>query len=312
MALDRCHTAMSSRVNNSLNGASVAGAAVRQGQGNNEGGPHPRTLQEARGDDKSGPGVRICLLSMAFLATPSGGPLLKERPDDSLQDRPRRSHWRRRPDRLRPAVPHRLGADVWPQRARAPAASRAGGGPAGPAWRRHGAGGLRLSAAGRRPGHARAQGRLRRRQLVPARRFGTAQEGHGARRVARHQRQDLHRPGPGHWRACRRRRAHLRGGQPLQHQLPHRHAQRRRRAQVPLLRHDRPGREPRPRPAGQACPGRRAGGDPSGGLGQPLGQAVSRLFQRPHRRQARHRRHRRPGLAQGHLRAHGAAARCPP
>ena len=44
--------------------------------------------------------------------------------------------------------------------------------------------------------------------------------GHGTRRPARHQRQDLHRPRQGHRPQRRQRRARAGGRQPLQHQLP--------------------------------------------------------------------------------------------
>ena len=64
--------------------------------------------------------------------------------------------------------------------------------------------------------------RVRRRGHRAARRLAPAHEGHGARRAALGERQDLHRSGPRAERACRRRLESARRRQPGQHELPDR------------------------------------------------------------------------------------------
>ena len=152
--------------------------------------------------------------------------------------------------------------------------------------RRHGARRLRLPAGARHRRHLGPQDRLRRHVVGAPRRLHPAQGRHGARRPAQRERRDLQAAGPGHRRERRLRRAHPRRRQPVQHELPHRPLQRTRGAGRPLVRHDPPRREPGQGAAGRQ--GRRAGGrrHQRGHLGQPLGHAVPRLRQRPHRRQA--------------------------
>ena len=62
---------------------------------------------------------------------------------------------------------------------------------------------------------------------------------------AGHQRQNFHRPGPGHSEARRRRCSHSRRGKPVQYELSHRHEQRAGTLARPLLRHDPTGRKSR-------------------------------------------------------------------
>ena len=103
--------------------------------------------------------------------------------------------------------------------------------------------------------------RVRRRVVVPARRFDPAQGRDGARRPPVGQRRDLQAAGPGDQRARGRRRARARRREPVQHELPHRPVERARRARRPLVRDDAARREPRQDPArpqgGRAGPRRR-------------------------------------------------------
>ncbi len=101
--------------------------------------------------------------------------------------------------------------------------------------------------------------RLRRRQRRAARRLAPAHEGHGARRAAVGERQDLHRPGQGAERARGRRREGARRGQPGEHELPDRDEQRARHPARALHLDDAPRPQPRGRAAGDQAggPGRR-------------------------------------------------------
>ena len=72
----------------------------------------------------------------------------------------------------------------------------------------------------------RTSTKVSRRELGAARRRRAAQGRHGTQGFARHQRQDFHRPGQGHPKKRRHRRARARRRQSVQYQLPHRHAQR--------------------------------------------------------------------------------------
>ena len=82
-------------------------------------------------------------------------------------------------------------------------------------------------------------------------RLAAAHQGHGARRAARGERQDLHRPGQGAERSRRRRREGARGGQPGQHELPDRDEQRSRHSPRALHLDDAPRPQPGGRPTGQ-------------------------------------------------------------
>ena len=106
--------------------------------------------------------------------------------------------------------------------------------------------------------HLGPQDGIRRHVVGAAGRFDPPQGGHGARRSPQRQRRHLQAAGPGHRRERRLRRAHPRGRQPLQHQLPHRAVQHARGARRPLVRHDPPRREPGQGAAGSQ--GRCAGG----------------------------------------------------
>ena len=111
--------------------------------------------------------------------------------------------------------------------------------------RRDGARRLRVPAARGCRADRRRQPRVRRRQLRAARRLPAAHEGHGARRAARGERRDLHRPGSGARRERGRRRADPRRRQPRQHQLPDRDEQRGRDPARAVHRDDAPRPQPR-------------------------------------------------------------------
>ena len=167
---------------------------------------------------------------------------------------------------------------------------------AGPRGRGDGARRLCIPPGQRHRDDHRPQHRIRRHLLGAAGRLDPPQGRDGAGRPADRQRRDLRSPGPGHRRQRRLRRARPGGGKPVQHQLPHRPRQRPRGPGRPLVRHDPPRREPGEEPAGEE--GRGAGGlrHQPDHLGQPLGHAVPRRGQRPDRRQAGRRGHRRHGL----------------
>ena len=94
---------------------------------------------------------------------------------------------------------------------------------------------------------------LRRCERRAARRLAAAHEGHGARRAAQRERQDLHRPGQGAERPRRRRREGARRRQPREHELPDRDEQRAGHPARALHVDDAPRPQPRGRPArGQA------------------------------------------------------------
>ena len=92
-------------------------------------------------------------------------------------------------------------------------------------------------------------------QLGPAGRLLSAQAGHGTQGPARHQRQDLRRPGQGAGRERGHGRAHPGRRQSVQHQLPGRLQQRPGHSRRPLDGHD-PAR-PQPGPHGPGQEGRR-------------------------------------------------------
>ena len=133
----------------------------------------------------------------------------------------RRRHRRGRPDRLQHPPPHRGGRGVRPGPAGHPPAPRDPGrqGPGGAPGRGHGARRLRLPAAARHGAHRTTRGWRSRTPTGPPRRQQAPRPGHGARRPAQGQRQDLHRAGPGDRRGRLGRRPGGRGRQPLQHQL---------------------------------------------------------------------------------------------
>ena len=82
--------------------------------------------------------------------------------------------------------------------------------------------------------------------------------GHGARRPARGQRRDLHRPGQGAQRGGRRRRTHRRDRQPGQHQRADRDVQRPRHPQGAVLRADPAGPQPGASPSSPPRPAPRS------------------------------------------------------
>ncbi|CAA9419134.1 MAG: Malate dehydrogenase, partial [uncultured Pseudonocardia sp.] len=145
-----------------------------------------------------------------------------------LQRHPRqgRRHRRRRPDRLRPAVPHRLGRHARPRHPGAPAPARDPARRQGRRGHRDGARRLRVPAAEGHPHLRRPQAGVRRRQRRAARGRAAAHEGHGARRSARGQRRHLQAAGPGAQRGRRRRREDPRGRQPGEHERADRPVQR--------------------------------------------------------------------------------------
>ena len=105
--------------------------------------------------------------------------------------------------------------------------------------------------------------------------------GHGAQGSARHQRQNFHRPGPGHSKERRQRRPHPRRRQSVQHQLPHRHEQRAGHPARPLLRHDAPRRKSRQSAARQKSGRRRHRRHQRRHLGQPFRDPISRISSTP-------------------------------
>ena len=124
----------------------------------------------------------------------------------------------------------------------------------------------------------------------PAGRLQAARPRHGARRPAEGQRQDLHRPGPGHRRGRRRRRPRRGGRQPLQHQLHDRRQPGQAPDRRPLHRHGAPRPEPR-----RAQLAKKAGVPITDvtrhlHLRQPQPDDVRRLHPRQDRRQAGRRR----------------------
>ncbi len=225
--------------------------------------------------------------------------------------RPRGRHRRRRPDRLRPAVPHRLrrNARQGPAGDPATAGDPRREGPEGAQGRDDGTGGLRLPAAGRHGSAQRPDGRLQGHRLRAAGRRPPARPRHGARRPAGRQRADLHRPGQGAGRLGQPQRQGAGGRQPGQHQRLHRDEERARPAARELHRHAAPGPQPRAEPDRRQD--RQAGGvDPEAGrVGQPLAHHVRRLPLRHHRRRLGQGHDQRPGLEQGRVPAHRGQAR---
>ena len=216
---------------------------------------------------------------------------------------------RRRPNRLFPPVPHRLGRDVRAAPALDSAPDRDRAGDARAAGPGDGAGGRRFPAAQRRGGHVQPGGRVSRGELGAAGRQRAAQARHGAQGLAGRQRQDLCRAGPGAAEARRGGRAHPGGGQSLQHQLPDRHAQRAGNSARPVLRHDAPGRESRQGAARQEGRPGCDGGHQCLHLGQPFLDAVSGFLQRQDQRPAGDASDHGRGLAERRVHHLGPAAR---
>ena len=134
----------------------------------------------------------------------------REAEGDCVSDKeaaPRRRHRRRRPDRLR--LLFRIASarcSARTSRSSCSCSRSPSRRPEGAQGRRHGARRLRLpAAAGHGPDRTTPRW-LQGRQLGPAGRLQAARAGHGARRPAEGQRQDLHRPGQGDRRGRRRRR----------------------------------------------------------------------------------------------------------
>ena len=174
-----------------------------------------------------------------------------------------------------------------------------------------GTGRLRVSAAQGHRADRRTSTKVSRRELGAARRQRAAQGRHGAQGSARHQRQDFHRPGPGHRRRTPRSDVRvLVVGNPCNTNcliaMNNAHG----RAARPLLRHDRastktaPSRSSPKRPAWTSPPSPTS---PSG--------ATTRATQYPDFYNAKingqpvHGRHQRRGLAEGRIHHHRAAAR---
>ena len=110
-----------------------------------------------------------------------------------------RRHRRRRPDRLLPAVSHRLGPDAGQDQPVDPAAARAAArqGAGGPQGRDDGARGLRVPAARRHGRHRRPEGRFQGRRFALLVGAQAARPRHGAQGPADGEREDLHRAGQG-------------------------------------------------------------------------------------------------------------------
>ena len=181
------------------------------------------------------------------------GPRNPRSPGDRFREHSRQGHRhrRRRPDRLRAAVPDRQRPDARP---RHPGRAEPAGDPRrrqGGRGHRDGARRLRLPAAAQDRHHRRPEAGLRRLQRRPAGRRPAARPGHGALRPARGQRRHLQAAGRGDQRRRRRRRQGAGGRQPGQHQLPDRDVERPRRAARALHRDDAPRPQPGDLPARQ-------------------------------------------------------------
>ncbi len=164
-------------------------------------------------------------------------------------------------------------------------------GAAGPRRRGHGAGGLLVPDAARHRLHRRSEQGVQGLQLGAAGRLVPAQAGHGTQGTARHQRQDLRRPGQGAGGQRRQGRAHPRRRQSVQHQLPGRLQQRQGDPRRALDGHDAPRSQPRPHRPGEEGRRRQRGRDADDHLGQSQQHAVSRLHQRQDQGPPGHRGH---------------------
>ena len=154
-------------------------------------------------------------------------------------------HRRRRPDRLRPALPHRLRPAAGPRHPvhlkllEIPDAVKAA---EGTAMELDDCAFPLLAGIDIHDDAKQAFDGVNIALLVGAR---PAHQGHGARRPAGGQRRHLQAPGRGDQRGRRRRPQGARGRQPGQHQRADRPEQRRRRARRALHGDDAPGPEPR-------------------------------------------------------------------
>ena len=179
--------------------------------------------------------------------------------------------------------------------------------------RGHGDRRLRLPPGDRHRGHLGSQDGVRRDLVGPAGRLGAPQGRHGAGRPPQRQQGDPQAPGAGpspRKDKRRLRRAHPGGGQPLQHQLPHRPFQRPRGPRRALVRHKRASTrtEPKAQLAHKA-------GAPVAAVtnvaiwGNHSATRFPRLRQRQGRRHAGHRGDHRSRVAAGRLPDHGARAK---
>ena len=162
------------------------------------------------------------------------------------------------PDRLRPAVPHRLRRDA---RTRHPRPAEPAGdhpGAEGGRGHRDGARRLRVPAAGRHRHQRRPAGRLRRHLGGAAGRCPPPRPGHGARRPVAGQRRHLQAAGRGHQCRCRGRCSGAGGRKPGQHQRLDRPDPRTGRTRRPVQRDDAAGPQPGADPGRQEARRRRS------------------------------------------------------